>query len=153
MQEPNFFTVKDVPASDFIHAYANFLKKNNKLVIPKWADFVKTGIASELAPYDEDWIYIRVASLARKIFLRPKLGVGTLEHIYGGKKRNGTTSPYHEHGSGKIIRWGLAQLEKIGVVKKDKKDKTKKNSRTISKEGQTDLNRIASEVALLNKKK
>jgi len=29
------FTVKDVPAADFIAAYAEFLKKNKKIVVPK----------------------------------------------------------------------------------------------------------------------
>lgn len=42
-QEQKFFTVKDVPAADFIRAYADFLKKNNKLERPAWADFVKTS--------------------------------------------------------------------------------------------------------------
>ena len=42
-QEQKFFTVKDIPAPDFIKAYADFLKKNNKLERPAWADYVKTG--------------------------------------------------------------------------------------------------------------
>ena len=50
----------------------------------------------------------------------------------------------------KIIRYLLQQLEAIDVVKKDKKSEMKKNSRIITKIGQTDLNRIATEIA--NKK-
>lgn len=30
-----FYSVKDVPANDFIRAYANYLKKNDKLELPK----------------------------------------------------------------------------------------------------------------------
>lgn len=30
----SFYTVKDVPAQDFIKAYAEFLKKNDKIKIP-----------------------------------------------------------------------------------------------------------------------
>ena len=30
-----FFTVKDIPAEDFIIAYAEFLKKNDKIKLPK----------------------------------------------------------------------------------------------------------------------
>ncbi len=41
--EQKFFTVKDVPAADFIRAYADFLKKNNKLERPAWVDYAKTG--------------------------------------------------------------------------------------------------------------
>ena len=45
-QEQKFFTVKDVPAADFIKAYADFLKKNSKLERPAWADYVKTSKGS-----------------------------------------------------------------------------------------------------------
>jgi ribosomal protein S19E (S16A) len=31
----DFITVKDVPAAAFIHAYANHLKKSNKINLPK----------------------------------------------------------------------------------------------------------------------
>lgn len=107
MKEQAFFTVKDVGAQDFINAYANYLKKNNKLDIPKWTDFVKTGPAKELAPYNEDWVYIRVASVARKIYMRGHLGMTSLKHIYGGAQRNGVTKPRHRAAGGKIIRWAL----------------------------------------------
>ena len=70
------YTVKDVPASDFVKAYADHLKKTDKVDIPKvimmkiyiefiifflqWIDYVKTGIGRELAPTDQDWLYIRI---------------------------------------------------------------------------------------------
>lgn len=52
-------TVRDVPAAKFIAAYADVLKNNDKFVVPKWVDTVKTGVHKELAPYDPDWYYIR----------------------------------------------------------------------------------------------
>lgn len=33
-QTQSFYTVKDVPAADFIKAYAEYLKKNDKIKIP-----------------------------------------------------------------------------------------------------------------------
>ena len=63
-------TVRSVPASAFIAAYAEVLKNNDKFVVPKWADTVKTGVHKELAPYDPDWYFIRAAAIARKIYLR-----------------------------------------------------------------------------------
>lgn len=30
-----------------------------KLEVPTWVDIVKTGTYKELAPYDQDWFYIR----------------------------------------------------------------------------------------------
>jgi hypothetical protein len=52
-------TVRDVAAPKFIGAYAAVLKNNDKFVVPKWVDIVKTGVSRELAPYDPDWYYIR----------------------------------------------------------------------------------------------
>jgi small subunit ribosomal protein S19e len=67
-------------------------------------------LGKELAPLDEDWLYIRVASLARKIYIRPRTGVALLTHIYGSKKQIQLGRPHHQSSSGKIIRWGLQQL-------------------------------------------
>lgn len=51
--------MRDIAAPKFISAYAEVLKNNDKFVVPKWADLVKTGVHKELAPYDPDWYYIR----------------------------------------------------------------------------------------------
>jgi ribosomal protein S19E (S16A) len=40
------FTVKDVPAADFIAAYAEFLKKNKKIVVPKVKIIIKNPLNS-----------------------------------------------------------------------------------------------------------
>lgn len=55
-------TVRDVRPDAFIAAYAQVLKNNDKFVVPKWADTVKTGVHKELAPYDPDWYYIRAGN-------------------------------------------------------------------------------------------
>lgn len=55
-------TVKDVPANDFIVAYAAHLKRTGKIEVPKWADLVKTAKFKELAPYDPDWYYVRAGA-------------------------------------------------------------------------------------------
>ena len=67
----------------------------------------KSASGREIAPLDADWIYIRTAALARKIYLRGHLGVGKLMHIYGGKYRNGNVRAHHQTASGKIIRYLL----------------------------------------------
>lgn len=56
-------TLKDVSSHDFVKAYAEHLKQSKKLDLPQWLDLVKTGIAKELSPYDEDWYYIRAGML------------------------------------------------------------------------------------------
>lgn len=101
---------------------------------------------NELAPIDEDWIYYRVASLARKIYIRPRVGVRLLSHLYGGLKRGDCKTERHDHAATKAIRWGLQQLEKQKIIKKDKKgDSLKINSRIITDEGRGTLNRIVTE--------
>lgn len=110
--------------------------------------------ANELAPLDDDWIYYRVAALARKIYIRPRTGVKLLSHVYGQKYRVASRHPRHEHAGLKIIRWSLQQLEKQKIIKKDKKgDALKINSRVISEEGRGTLNRIATEFVNSKNKK
>merc|ERR1719445_2217789 len=33
--------------------------------VPEWVDLVKTNNRKELAPYDEDWFYVRTASMVQ----------------------------------------------------------------------------------------
>ena len=63
--------------------YSHFNSLQVKL--PEWVDMVKTNVAKELAPYDEDWYYVRLASMARHIYVRSPVGVTTACKIYGGK--------------------------------------------------------------------
>ena len=109
-------TVKDVPADEFIKCYADHLKKSNDLPLIENHFFIKTGHSREISPHDDDWFYTRAAALARKIYLRPNLGVGTLQHIYGKNGRNGHRRNHHTKGSGKIIRYILKRLEDIGIL-------------------------------------
>lgn len=55
---------------------------------PGWVDTVKTGIAKELPPSDNDWFYIRAASVARHVYLRKTVGVGRLRKVHGACRRD-----------------------------------------------------------------
>lgn len=55
-------TVKDVPAKQFIDAYAAQLKQSGKVELPKWVDLVKTACFKELPPIDADWFYTRTGT-------------------------------------------------------------------------------------------
>merc|ERR1719453_2556858 len=52
-------TLKDVHAEKFIKAFAQHMKNQDKIDIPKWAEYVKTGHMKELGPLDRDWMYVR----------------------------------------------------------------------------------------------
>mmetsp|Transcript_28299 Transcript_28299/g.28593 ORF Transcript_28299/g.28593 Transcript_28299/m.28593 type:complete len:149 (-) Transcript_28299:39-485(-) len=132
-------TVKDVPAADFIAAYAAHLKKVGAIEVPKYVDYVKTGPRKELAPYDPDWYYVRVASLARRVYCRGGSGVGAYAKVYGGTKDNGSAPCHFKRASRSIIRHALQQLEKIGVVEQDAN-----GGRRISRKGQAEMDTQAS---------
>merc|ERR1711976_910709 len=98
-------TVKDVEAEKFISAFAQHLKRQGRFEIPKWADVLKTGTLKELAPTDPDWLYVRTASMVRKIYIRGGTGVGGFRKVYGGQFRRGTCKNVFSVGSGKIARY------------------------------------------------
>jgi hypothetical protein len=62
-QKKKGVTVRDVEPAKFISAYADVLKNNDKFIVPKWVDLVKTGVGKELAPYDPDWYHIRAGNI------------------------------------------------------------------------------------------
>lgn len=59
----NGCTLKDVPAAEFVSTYAAHLKRVGLVEMPPWVDTVKTAPRKELAPYDPDWLYIRIGKL------------------------------------------------------------------------------------------
>merc|ERR1712173_17353 len=59
---------------DFTVALAAHFKKSGKMKIPEWVDLIKTNVGKELAPYDEDWYYVRCASMARHMYIRSPVG-------------------------------------------------------------------------------
>merc|ERR1712225_52637 len=110
---------------------SSHLKRSGKLEIPVWVDVVKTGTGKELAPYDQDCIY-----------LRKHVGVGALAKLHGGSVNRGQRPSHHADGSRSVERKVLQALEKIGVLEHD----TARGGRRITIDGQRDLDRIASAI-------
>ncbi len=153
IKRTNFLHRQGHPSSGIHHCLRSLSQEEQLHWAPRlgWSrqnrnQYISFQLGNELAPINDDWIYTRVASLARKIYLRPHSGVRLLSHLYGGLHRGKCRSEFHDHASTKIIRWGLQQLEKQKLIKKDKKgDSLKLNSRILSSEGRRVLNRIATE--------
>ena len=149
----------------------NCLFRSGKVKLPEWVDLVKTNVAKELAPFDEDWYYTRIASIARHIYVRSPVGVTTVCKIYGGKKtrilfylnfffkmemnngfisvrRNNGSAPSHwRAGSGSIGRKALQALEQLKLVEKDPN-----GGRRLTSQGRRDLDRIAAQVYAVSQK-
>ncbi len=134
-------TVRDVSAEKFISAYAEVLKNNDKFIVPKWVDTIKTGVHKELCPYDPDWYYVRAAAIVRKVYLRQGTGVGALKKRFGGAYRRGAAPERHQDGAGGLIRTILKNLDDINVT-----ESCGKGGRKISRTGQQGLDLVAGQV-------
>lgn len=133
--------MKDVDQAKFVTAFAAFLKKSGKMPIPDWIDLVKDGRGKQLAPYDEDWFFIRTASVARHLYMRSPIGVSTVRKIYGGCKNMGCAPSHWVQSSGSIARKALQALEKMKLIEKDAN-----GGRRLTGQGRRDLDRIAAQL-------
>ena len=130
--------INDIPATELIEAVAQDLK--GKIQEPNWIDFVKSGRHRERAPHRRDWFYVRMASILYRINKNGILGTNRLRSYYGGRKNRGVRPHKFFKASGKIIRVCLQELEKEGLIKKEKA------GRNISNKGKSYLNAKAKEV-------
>ena len=148
---PATFGVKDISAAQFIAAYAAYLKKSGKVTLPKDVDVIKTGVRKELAPYDPDWYYIRMAAIARRVYIRGGLGAGGLARVFGGANRKSCMPQHFEKDAQGLIRHILIQLEKNGVVETIVLQHTSGSKvtagRNISSKGKRELDRVARSIA------
>ncbi|MEM2873884.1 MAG: 30S ribosomal protein S19e [Candidatus Nanoarchaeia archaeon] len=116
----------------------------SKIAAPAWAKFVKTGSHKERPPLQEDWWYIRAASIMRTIYRNAPIGVSKLRTKYGGTKNRGVKPERFKKASGSIIRKILQQLEKAGLVAQ-KKEKTHKG-RVLTPAGISLLTKAAARI-------
>jgi len=99
------------------------VSKDLKKIIqkPEWADYVKTGSHKQRPPVQDDWWYLRAASVLRSVEKLGPIGVSKLRTKYGGKKNRGVRPGKATKGSGSIIRHVLQQLEQAELVKQEAK--------------------------------
>lgn len=132
-------TIYEVNTQELIKKAANALKE--KIKVPEWSMFVRTGISRERPPTEKDWWYMRAASILRKIYLLGPIGTNKLRVKYGGRRNRGYTPEKTFKGSGKIIRVILQQLESIEFIKKA--DKGVHKGRIITPKGKSFLDTLA----------
>jgi len=131
----------DIPADKLIQKTAQELKKIQEIKAPSWACFIKTGSHKERPPTQEDWWYIRAASMLRKISILGPIGTNKLKRKYGGKKNRGHKPEKFYPGSGNITRKILQQLEKAGLLKQENIKNHK--GRILTPKGKTLLHNIS----------
>jgi len=132
-------TIYDTNPNKLIEKAANALR--NEIKAPEWSRFVKTGMAKERLPMENDWWYKRAASILRKIYILGPIGTNKLKVAYGSKKNRGSKPEKFYPASGKIIRTILQQLEKLGYISKEEKGVHK--GRRITPKGKSFLDKLA----------
>ena len=141
-------TPYEIETETLIQKVAIDLKNNIKLKKPDWASYIKTGSYKERQPDNEDWWWMRAASVLRHIYVDGPVGVQRLRVKYGGKKNRGVKPEKFIKGSGKIIRFILQEFDKLGFTEK------KRGGRKITPKGQAYLDSISSKIlAETNKQK
>ncbi len=105
----------------------------------------------ELEPYNPDWYFVRMAAIARKVYLRPRIGVGALAHWFGGAKNRGAAPQRFQKAARGVLRHILTQLEKNGVIEtvvlQNENGQKVSAGRAITPAGLRELDRIARSLA------
>ncbi|MFB6096306.1 MAG: 30S ribosomal protein S19e [Haloferacaceae archaeon] len=136
-------TLYDVPADELIAELADRLEE--RIEEPDWVEFTKTSVDRDLPPQQEDFWFVRAASLLRKVATQGPIGVERLSTGYGGAKsgsnRYRVAPATQTDGSKKIIRTALQQLEEEDLV-----ETAKGEGRRITADGRALLDEVATDV-------
>ncbi len=112
-------TAYDVEPNKLIAKAAEKLKEM-KIEKPAFVGLVKTGSHAQRPPQDEDFWYVRCASILRQAYVNDAVGINRLRRHYGGKKSRGVRPNVHAPAGGSTIRKAMQQLEKAGLLAKQK---------------------------------
>ncbi len=113
MAEP----IRDIAPERLIEEAAKRLKALEGMGPPAWSSFAKTGVSRERPPQQNDWWWIRSASVLRKFYTGEDMGVSRLRRVYSGRKRRGHKPEHRYSASGAVIRKIVQQLEGAGFLR------------------------------------
>ena len=107
-------------------------------------------MSRERPPVNDDWWYVRSASIMKKIATYGPVGVSKLRKKYGSKKNRGHKPEKRFDASGNIIRKVLQQLETAELIKKGEAGVHK--GRILAIKGTKLLNSVAKSLLKVEKK-
>ena len=105
----------DVKPSELNKRLADALK--DKIAKPEFVNFVKSGPGKERPPSDENFWYLRSASILRQVYVNGPVGTSRLRTRYGNRVSHTRSRKHHKRAGGSMIRKALQSLEKAGYVK------------------------------------
>ncbi|MEM0087089.1 MAG: 30S ribosomal protein S19e [Candidatus Micrarchaeaceae archaeon] len=133
-------TIKDVNPETLVKLAGSKLKEMN-IPKPYYVNIVKSGAGRERVPADEDFWYIRCASILRQVYLNGPVGISRLATRYGNRKRHTTRRHHHYKAGRSMIKDAFDALEKLNYIKKTPK------GRVITPLGMSFLDKLSSEIA------
>lgn len=131
--------VFDVDGSALIKKTSEMLKSKG-IAKPEYIDFVKSGASRERVPSDENFFYVRSASLLRQVYLNGPIGISRMRTRYGTRKLHTIHRHHHFRAGGSVIKDAFDSLEKLNYVKKTPK------GRVITPAGKSFLDGISNEI-------
>ena len=133
----------DVNTNKLIANAAGKLKEAG-IKAPAFVGLVKSGAHNERPPEQEDFFYLRCASIMRQAYIRNVIGVQRLRLHFGGKKNRGVRPERHVRAGGSTIRKAFQALEKAGFM--EKVEKGQYRGRKLTAKGRKLLDGSAKEV-------
>ncbi|MBU0586636.1 40S ribosomal protein S19 [Candidatus Micrarchaeota archaeon] len=117
--------------------------KGMGIVVPKFVGVVKSGAHADRPPEQDDFFFVRCASVMRQAYVRNIVGVQRLRTHYGGKKSRGVRPERYMRAGGSTVRKAMQALEKAGLM--EKVDKGQRKGRTLTAKGRKLLDNSAKE--------
>jgi len=124
--------IRAIESGKYNASLAEALKSVSEFEKPDWIDFVKTSVHKKRPSSEENFWYVRSASILRQIYVKGVVGVERLRTRYGGRKNRGGRPAEFRKSGGKIIRTILQQAESAGFLEKAK---GKKAGRQLTEKG------------------
>lgn len=109
-------SVFELDAHEYNKKLALALKKIPEFKAPEWSLYVKSGPAKKRPTDEEDFWFLRSASILRQIYKKKIVGVNRLRTKYGSKKDRGMQPEQFRKAGGKIIRTILQQADAAGFT-------------------------------------
>lgn len=116
-------SVYRVKATPLIEAITETLKAKSDIVLPENHDLIKTSHGKQYSPENQNWFYIRMASIVRTAMCKGSVSLKTLARKHACRKNAGVRPSRYAKASDFVNESAVQQLIKIGWFDfKSKKD-------------------------------
>jgi small subunit ribosomal protein S19e len=133
-------TIYDVDGNMLVASVAKKLKESG-IKKPAYVDIVKSSAGRERPPSDDNFWYMRCASILRTVYISGPIGISRLRTKYGSNQAHKRSRHHQKRSGGSMIKDAFDVLESHGYVKKNGE------GRVITAKGKSLLDKTSSEIA------